>query len=328
MEQRSVGRGALEVSAIGLGCMSMSGTYGKSDDAASIAVVHRALDLGVSFLDSSDMYGWGHNEELLGRALAGRRQGAVVATKFGQVRSPDGAGNLVDGSAAYVRTACEASLKRLGIDTIDLYYQHRVDPKVPIEETVGAMARLREEGKIRALGLCETAPATLRRAHAVHPIAALQMEYSLLYRHPAEELLSVCRELGITFVAYSPIGRSLLAGGVERHDDIPADDRRRQHPRFQGSNLEHNARLVRGLAEIARAKGATPAQLALAWLLARGQDIVPIPGTKRLDRLEENVGALRVRLDAEDLRRIDERVPAGAGAGTRYPEAQMKGVYI
>ena len=328
MEHRSLGRGGLEVSAIGLGLMSMSGTYGKSDDAGSIAVIHRALDLGVTFLDSSDMYGWGHNEELLGRALAGRRASAVVATKFGQVRSPDGAGNLVDGRAAYVRSACEASLRRLGIDTIDLYYQHRVDPKVPIEETVGAMARLREEGKIRALGLCETAPATLRRAHAVHPIAALQMEYSLLYRHPAEELLGVCRELGIAFVAYSPIGRSLLAGGVERPEDIPADDRRRQHPRFQGANLEHNARLVRSLAEIAKAKGATPAQLALAWLLARGRDVVPIPGTKRVDRLQENAGALRVRLEPDDLRRIDEAMPPGAGAGTRYPEPQMKGVYI
>jgi aryl-alcohol dehydrogenase-like predicted oxidoreductase len=328
MEQRPVGRSALTVSAIGLGCMSMSGTYGKSDDAASIAVIHRALDLGVNFLDSSDMYGWGHNEELLGRALAGRRDGVVVATKFGQVRSPDGAGNLVDGSAGYVRTACEASLKRLGIDTIDLYYQHRVDPKVPIEETVGAMARLREEGKIRALGLCETAPATLRRAHAVHPIAALQMEYSLLYRQPAEDVLKVCRELGIGFVAYSPIGRSLLAGGVERPEDIPADDRRRQHPRFQGPNLEHNAKLVRRLAEMAGPKGATPAQLAIAWLLARGRDILPIPGTKRLDRLEENLGAQRVRLDADDLRRIDEAVPPGAGAGTRYPEPQMKGVYL
>ena len=328
MEHRPVGRSALSVSAIGLGCMSMSGTYGKSDDAASIAVIHRALDLGVNFLDSSDMYGWGHNEELLGRALAGRRQGAVVATKFGQVRSPDGAGNLVDGSAGYVRTACEASLKRLGIDTIDLYYQHRVDPKVPIEETVDAMARLREEGKIRALGLCETAPATLRRAHAVHPIAALQMEYSLLYRQPAEDVLTVCRELGVGFVAYSPIGRSLLAGGVERPEDIPADDRRRQHPRFQGPNLEHNAKLVRRLAEMARAKGATPAQLAIAWLLARGRDILPIPGTKRLDRLEENLGAGRVKMDADDLRRIDEAMPPGAGAGTRYPEPQMKGVYL
>jgi aryl-alcohol dehydrogenase-like predicted oxidoreductase len=328
MEYRPLGHEALRVSALGLGCMSMSGTYGKSDDAASIAVIHRALDLGVTFLDSSDMYGWGHNEELLARALAGRRQGVAVATKFGQVRSPDGGGNLVDGSAAYVRTACEASLKRLGTDTIDLYYQHRVDPKVSIEETVGAMARLREEGKIRALGLCEVAPATLRRAQAVHPIAAVQMEYSLLYRQPAEEILAVCRELGVAFVAYAPIGRSLLAGGVERPEDIPADDRRRQHPRFQGGNLDHNARLVRRLAEIARGKGATPAQLALAWLLARERDIVPIPGTKRVDRLEENVGALRVRLDADDLRQIDEAMPPGAGAGTRYPEPQMKGVYI
>ncbi len=328
MEYRPLGHEALRVSALGLGCMSMSGTYGKSDDAASIAVIHRALDLGMTFLDSSDMYGWGHNEELLARALAGRRQGVAVATKFGQVRSPDGGGNLVDGSAAYVRTACEASLKRLGTDTIDLYYQHRVDPKVSIEETVGAMARLREEGKIRALGLCEVAPATLRRAQAVHPIAAVQMEYSLLYRQPAEEILAVCRELGVAFVAYAPIGRSLLAGGVERPEDIPADDRRRQHPRFQGGNLDHNARLVRRLAEIARGKGATPAQLALAWLLARGRDIVPIPGTKRVDRLEENVGALRVRLDAADLRQIDEAMPPGAGAGTRYPEPQMKGVYI
>jgi aryl-alcohol dehydrogenase-like predicted oxidoreductase len=328
MEYRPLGHEALRVSALGLGCMSMSGTYGKSDDAASIAVIHRALDLGVTFLDSSDMYGWGHNEELLARALAGRRQGVAVATKFGQVRSPDGGGNLVDGSAAYVRTACEASLRRLGTDTIDLYYQHRVDPKVSIEETVGAMARLREEGKVRALGLCEVAPATLRRAQAVHPIAALQMEYSLLYRQPAEEILAVCRELGVAFVAYAPIGRSLLAGGVERPEDVPADDRRRQHPRFQGGNLDHNARLVRRLAEIARGKGATPAQLALAWLLALGRDIVPIPGTKRVDRLEENVGALGVRLDADDLRQIDEAMPPGAGAGTRYPEPQMKGVYI
>ena len=328
MEHRLLGHGALRVSAIGLGCMSMSGAYGKSDDDASIAVIHRALDLGVDFLDSSDMYGWGHNEELLRRALAGRRHGVVLATKFGQVRSPDGAGNLVDGGAAYVRSACEASLKRLGVDTIDLYYQHRVDPKVPIEETVGAMARLREEGKIRALGLCETAPGTLRRAHAVHPIAALQMEYSLLYRQPAEDALAVCRELGVAFVAYSPLGRSLLAGQVERPDDIPADDRRRQHPRFQGANLDHNARLVGRLREIAREKGATPAQLALAWLLARGQDVIPIPGTKRVDRLEDNTGALHVRLDAADLRRLDEAMPPGAGAGTRYPEPQMKGVYI
>ena len=266
MEQRLLGHGALRVSAIGLGCMSMSGTYGKSDDAGSIAVIHRALDLGIDFLDSSDMYGWGHNEELLRRALAGRRDGAVLATKFGQVRSPDGAGNLVDGSAAYVRSACEASLKRLGIDTIDLYYQHRVDPKVSIEETVGAMARLREEGKIRALGLCETAPATLRRAHAVHPIAALQMEYSLLYRQPAEDALAVCRELGIAFVAYSPLGRSLLAGGVERPDDIPADDRRRQHPRFQGpeSRAQRAAGAPPGRDRAGQGRDARPARARVA----------------------------------------------------------------
>jgi aryl-alcohol dehydrogenase-like predicted oxidoreductase len=328
MDQRNLGHGDLVVSAIGLGCMSMSGMYGKSDDAASVAVIHRALALGVTFLDSSDMYGWGHNEELLGRALRGRRSGVVLATKFGQVRSPDGGGNLVDGRPADVRVACDASLKRLGVDVIDLYYQHRVDPRVPIEETVGAMSRLREEGKIRALGLCEAAPATLRRAHAVHPIAALQMEYSLLYRQPAEDVLPVCRELGIAFVAYSPLGRSLLAGGVARPEDIPADDRRRQHPRFQGANLEHNLRLAGRLGEIARAKGATSAQVALAWLLARGPDVVPIPGTKRLERLEENVGALRLALGPEDLRRIDEVLPPGAGAGSRYPEAQMKGVYL
>jgi aryl-alcohol dehydrogenase-like predicted oxidoreductase len=328
MEHRRLGSSGLEVSAIGLGCMSMSGTYGKSDDDQSIAVIHRALDLGVNFLDSSDMYGWGQNEELVRRALVGRRQGVVLGTKFGQVRSPDGGGNLVDGRAAYVRRACEASLARLGIDTIDLYYQHRVDTKVPIEETVGAMARLREEGKIRALGLCETAPDTLRRAHAVHPIAALQMEYSLLYRQPAEDALAVCRELGIAFVAYAPLGRSLLAGGVERIEDIPPDDRRRQHPRFQTSNLDHNARLARRLADIARAKGTTAARVALAWLLARGRDIVPIPGTKRIERLEENAGAVHVRLDADDLHRIGATLPPGAGAGTRYPEPQMKGVYI
>jgi len=328
MEHRRLGSSGLEVSAIGLGCMSMSGTYGKSDDGQSMAVIHRALDLGVDFLDSSDMYGWGHNEELIRRALVGRRRGVVLATKFGQVRSPDGGGNLVDGSEAYVRRACEASLARLGSDTIDLYYQHRVDPKVPIEETVGAMARLREEGKIRALGLCEAGPDTLRRAHAVHPIAALQMEYSLLYRQPAEDALALCRELGIAFVAYSPLGRSLLAGTVERVEDIPADDRRRQHPRFQGSNLDHNAGLARRLADIARAKGTTAARVALAWLLARGLDIVPIPGTKRIERLEENTGAVRVRLDTDDLRRIDATLPPGAGAGTRYPEPQMRGVYI
>jgi aryl-alcohol dehydrogenase-like predicted oxidoreductase len=325
---RKLGRSPLGVSAIGLGLMSMSGTYGQSDDAQSVTVIQRAIDLGISFLDSSDMYGWGHNEELLGRALRGRRDRVVLTTKFGQVRSPDGKANLVNGRPEYVRQACDASLKRLGVEVIDLYYQHRVDPTVPIEETVGAMTRLVEQGKVRALGLCEAAPATLRRAHAVHPLAALQSEYSLLYRQPAEDTLPTCRELGIGFVAYSPLGRGFLSGRIESEAAIPADDRKRQHPRFQGANFEHNRRLVAQIEALAREKRCTPAQLALAWLLARGEDIVPIPGTKRVGYLEENLGALDVRLDAGDLARIDEAMPPGAAAGPRYPEAQMKGVHI
>jgi aryl-alcohol dehydrogenase-like predicted oxidoreductase len=328
MRRRQLGKSPLTVSAIGLGLMSMSGTYGKSDDEQSIAVIHRALDLGVTLLDSSDMYGWGQNEALLGRALRGRRDRAVVATKFGQVRSPDGKGNLVNGRPEYVREACDASLARLGVTEIDLYYQHRVDPTVPIEETVGAMARLVEQGKVRHLGLCEAAPATLRRAHAVHPIAALQSEYSLLYRSPAEETLPTCRELGIGYVAYSPLGRGFLSGRIRSAAEIPEDDRKRQHPRFQGDNFVKNRALVARLEAIAREKGCTPAQLVLAWLLARGEDIVPIPGTKRVAYLEENLGALAIRLTAGDLARIDEAMPPGAAAGTRYPEAQMKGVHI
>jgi aryl-alcohol dehydrogenase-like predicted oxidoreductase len=328
MRHRKLGNSDLEVSAIGLGCMSMSGVYGPGDDAESIAVVHEALDRGVNFLDSSDMYGWGHNEELLGRALKGRRDRAVLATKFGQVRSPDGKGNLVDGRPEYVGQACDASLKRLGVDVIDLYFQHRVDPKVPIEETVGAMARLVEQGKVRHLGLSEAAPATIRRAHAVHPLSAVQSEYSLLYRNPAEEILPTTRELGITFFAYSPLGRSFLTGTVHTAADIPEGDRRHQHPRFQAQNLEHNARLVARIEEIAKEKGVRPAQLALAWLLARGEDIVPIPGSKRRAHLEENVGALDVRLDPGDVQRIDEAMPPGAAAGSRYPEPQMKGVHL
>lgn len=327
MRYRTLGAGGLRVSALGLGCMSMSGVYGAADEAECIRVIQRALDLGVTLLDTADMYGWGQNEELVGRALRGRRAGVVVATKFGQVRDPAGGPNRVDGRPAHVRAACEASLRRLGVDVIDLYYQHRVDPRVPIEETVGAMARLREEGKIRALGLCETAPGTLRRAHAVHPITALQMEYSLLYREPAEELLGVCRELGIGFVAYSPLGRSLLTGSVRSLEDIPEGDRRREHPRFQGAHLQHNLRLVAALEGLARARGVTPAQLALAWLLARGEDVVPIPGTKRVERLEENLGALAVTLAVEDLRRLDELAPPGAAAGPRYPEPQLRAVY-
>ncbi|MBI4012505.1 MAG: aldo/keto reductase [Candidatus Rokubacteria bacterium] len=328
MHYRKLGNSSLDVSAIGLGCMSMSGVYGPGDDAESIAVIHRALDLGVSFLDSSDMYGWGHNEELIGRAIKGRRDQVVLTTKFGQVRSPDGKGNLVDGRPEYVRQACDASLARLGVEVIDLYYQHRVDPKVPIEETVGAMARLVEQGKVRYLGLSEAAPATIRRAHAVHPLSAVQSEYSLLYRNPAEETLPTCRELHISYVAYSPLGRGFLTGTIHAPGDIPAGDRRHQHPRFQEKNFEHNARLVGRIEEIAREKGVRPAQLVLAWLLARGEDIIPIPGSKRRAHLEENVGALGVRLDPSDLARIDAAMPPDAAAGTRYPEPQMKGVFI
>jgi aryl-alcohol dehydrogenase-like predicted oxidoreductase len=327
MRQRTLGKSGIAVSAIGLGCMSMSGTYGQSDDVQSIAVIHRALDAGIDFLDSSDMYGWGHNEELLGRALKGRRRRAVIATKFGQVRNPDGT-MAVNGRPEHVARACDASLRRLGVDVIDLYYQHRVDPAVPIEETVGAMARLVEAGKARALGLSEAAPATIRRAHAVHPIAAVQCEYSLLYRNPAEEILPTCRELGIGFVAYSPLGRGFLSGRITAESDLAPDDRRRQHPRFQDDNFAHNRRLVARIEEIARSKGVMPSQLVLAWLLARGEDIVPIPGTKRAAYLEENLGALDVKLDDADLARIDEAMPPDAAAGTRYPAPQMKGVNL
>jgi aryl-alcohol dehydrogenase-like predicted oxidoreductase len=327
MEYRRLGQGGLVVSALGLGCMSMSSAYGKSDDTEAIAVIHRALDLGLTFLDSSDMYGWGQNEELIGRAVRGRREQVVLATKFGQVRNPGGA-NLVNGRPEYVREACDASLRRLGVEAIDLYYQHRVDPGVPIEETVGGMSRLVERGKVRHLGLSEAAPATIRRAHRTWPIAAVQLEYSLLYREEAEETLPVCHELGIGFVAYAPLGRSLLTGGVARLDDIPEDDRRRQHPRFEGQNLEKNLALVGRVEAMAREKGASPAQLALAWLLARGTEIVPIPGTKRRARLDENLGALDLSLTPEDVRALDEAVPRGAAAGRRYPDAQMKGVYL
>jgi aryl-alcohol dehydrogenase-like predicted oxidoreductase len=281
----------------------------------------------MSFLDSSDMYGWGHNEQLIGRALRGHRGGVVLATKFGQVRNADGA-NVVDGRPEHVRRACDASLRRLGVDEIDLYYQHRVDPKVPIEETVGAMARLVEQGKVRGLGLSEAAPATIRRAHAIHPISAVQLEYSLLYRQPAEEALATCRELGITLVAYSPLGRGLLSGRIQTAAEIPEDDRKRQHPRFQGENFDHNRRLVGRVEAIAREKGVTPSQLALAWLLAQGSDVVPIPGTKRVAYLEENLGALGIGLSTDDRRRLDEAMPAGAAKGERYPEAQLRAVYL
>jgi aryl-alcohol dehydrogenase-like predicted oxidoreductase len=328
MEQRTLGKSTLQVSAVGLGLMSMSGTYGKPDDNESIAVIQRALDLGVNFLDSSDMYGWGQGEELLGRALKGRRDKAIVATKFGQVKNPAGGGNLVNGRPEYVLEACDASLERLGLDVIDLYYQHRVDPKVPIEETVGGMKRLVERGKVRAIGLCEAAATTVRRAHAVHPLAALQTEYSLLYRAEAEAVLPTLRELGISFVAYSPLGRSMLTGSVKTAADIPDGDRRRDHPRFQDGNLARNRELVERLEAMASEKGCTVGQLVLAWLLAQGPDLVPIPGTKRRERLEENVGALQVKLSPADVKRISDAMPAGAAAGLRYPEPQMKGVGI
>ena len=327
MERRQLGHSTLSVPALGLGCMSMSGTYGKQDDAQSIDVVHRAIDLGVNFLDSSDMYGLGQNEELLGRAIRGRRDQVVMSTKFGQVRTPEGK-MTVNGRPDYVTQACDASLRRLGIDVIDLYYQHRVDPTVPIEDTVGAMKRLIERGKVRYIGLCEAAPATVRRAHQIHPLSALQSEFSLLYRVQAEEILPTLRELGISFVAYSPLGRSWLTGRVDALSDIPSDDRRRDHPRFLEANFAKNRELVMRLEPIAKEKGCTPGQLALAWLLAQGQDVVPIPGTKRKERLEENVKAAAVRLDTRDVEQIAAAIPAGAAAGTRYPEPQMKGVHI
>ena len=327
MDHRTLGKSSLRVSPIGLGLMSLSGVYGPADDAESVALVHSALDHGVNFLDSSDAYGSGQNEELLGRALKGRRQQAVLATKFGNIRTPDGK-PAVNGRPEYVLQACDASLKRLGVDVIDLYYQHRVDPGTPIEDTVGAMKRLVEQGKVRFLALSEARPETIRRAHKVHAITAVQSEYSLLYRRDAEETLETTRELGISFVAYSPLGRSFLTGQVQKLADIPENDRRRDHPRFQGESFEKNLELVHRLEAIAHEKRCTPGQLVLAWLLAQGPDVVPIPGTKRRHRLEENLGALAVRLSAEDVRRISDTVPSGAGAGLRYPEAQLKAVYL
>lgn len=327
-ESRRLGGSVLEVFPIGLGCMSLSGAYGKSDDAQGIRVIHHAIDRGVTLLDSSDMYGWGHNETLLGKALAGgRRAKVVLATKFGQIQRPGGA-NGVDGRPEYVKAACEASLKRLGVDVIDLYYQHRVDPSVPIEETVGAMAELVKAGKVRALGLSEARPETIRRAHRTFPIAAVQSEYSLLYRKDAEETLQTTRELGISFVAYSPLGRSLLTGAVRQPSDIPEGDGRGRHPRFSADNLTRNLALASAVDAMAKARGCTAGQIALAWLLAQGTDIVPIPGTKRVERVDENLGALDVALSAEDVARLSSAFPPGAAAGTRYAEAQMKAVYL
>jgi aryl-alcohol dehydrogenase-like predicted oxidoreductase len=315
-----------QVSAIGLGCMSLSSVYGASDDRASIDLIRDALDRGVTLLDTSDMYGWGHNEKLVGEAIAGRRPEVFLATKFGNLGGRDG--KFADGRPEYVIASCDASLKRLNVEVIDLYYQHRIDTTVPIEETAGAMAALVKAGKVRFLGLSEARPETIRRAHGVHPIAAVQNEYSLLYRAEAEETLRTTRELGITFVPYSPLGRGLLTAKVEDSVSLADNDARKRHPRFAADNIAHNLDLVHRVAAIAQRKGCTPGQLALAWLLAQGPDIVPIPGTKRKERLAENVGALAVELSEADVAVISAAVPPGAAAGLRYPEAQMKSVFL
>jgi aryl-alcohol dehydrogenase-like predicted oxidoreductase len=326
MEKRALGRSGLQVSTIGLGCMGMSEFYGSGDEAESISVIHRAIELGVTFLDTADIYGSGRNEELVGRALSGRRDQVVLATKFGNVRAADGRFVGVNGKPEYVRSACDASLQRLGVDVIDLYYQHRVDPNTPIEETVGAMADLVRQGKIRFLGLSEAGPQTIRRAQSVHPIAALQTEYSLWSRDPEAEILPTVRELGTGFVAYSPLGRGFLTGRFKKPEDLEAGDWRRNSPRFQGENFQRNLRLVSEIENIAREKGAKASQLALAWVLAQGNDIVPIPGTKRTRYLEENVAATERRLTSDDLARIDRALPRGAASGPRYPEAAMQAV--
>ncbi|MCB2379500.1 aldo/keto reductase [Hymenobacter sp. BT635] len=327
METRNLGPQGLRVSALGLGCMGMSDFYGQRDDAESTRTLHRAQELGVTFFDTADMYGPFLNEELVGRAFQGRRQQVVIATKFGILRDPnDPSKRGVSGRPEYVRQACDASLKRLGTDYIDLYYQHRVDPDTPIEETVGAMSRLVEEGKVRYLGLSEAAADTVRRAHRVHPISALQTEYSLWSREPEDEILPTVRELGIGFVPYSPLGRGFLTGQIQQFDDLDPDDYRRHTPRFQGENFQKNLDLVARIKDLAAQKGCSASQLALAWVLAQGPDIVPIPGTKRISYLEENLGALQVQLSRQELEQINEIAPQGAAAGLRYPEQMMRSV--
>lgn len=326
MEYRLLGNTGINISALGLGCMGMSEFYGSHRDAESIAVIHYALDHGINFLDTADMYGVGHNEELVGRAIRDRREQVVLATKFGNMRGADGSFLGVNGRPEYVRSACEASLRRLGVETIDLYYQHRVDPTTPIEETVGAMAELVKAGKVRHLGLSEAAAGTIRRACAVHPIAALQTEYSLWTRDCETDILPTCRELGITFVAYSPLGRGFLTGTIRGADDLEPGDWRRNAPRFQPRHLDQNLALLRDFEAVAVELRRTPGQLALAWLLARGNDIVPIPGTRRIERIEENLGALAVRLSASDMDRLERMFPPGRVAGDRYPEGGMRAV--
>jgi len=327
MTKLPLGKSDLLAARLGLGCMGMSEFYGPGDEAESIRTIHRALDLGINFLDTADIYGLGRNEELVGKALRDRRNEAVLATKFGNVRGKDGSWMGVNGKPDYVRSCCEASLRRLGVDVIDLYYQHRVDPETPIEETVGAMAEMVREGKVRYLGLSEAAPASIRRACAVHTITALQTEYSLWTRDPEADVLRTCRENGIAFVAYSPLGRGALTGAIRNLDDLADSDYRRNSPRFAEGNLSRNLSMVDRLAGMAAEKKCRPAQLALAWLLTRGQDIFPIPGTKHVNRLEENAGALEVSLTPEEVARLESAFPVGAAAGTRYPEQAMKAVH-
>ncbi|KIF83616.1 aldo/keto reductase [Noviherbaspirillum autotrophicum] len=324
MQTRKLGQQGLEVSALGLGCMGMSEFYGRGDEAESMATIHRALELGINFLDTADMYGPFVNEVLVGKAIGDRRDKVILATKFGNVRGEKGEFLGIRGDAAYVRQACDASLKRLGVDHIDLYYQHRVDPNVPIEETIGAMAELVKAGKVRYLGMSEAAPETIRRAHKVHPISALQTEYSLWSRDVEAQVLPTVRELGIGYVAYSPLGRGFLTGQIKRPEDLAEDDYRRHSPRFQGENFQRNLNLVAEVERMAQEKGCSPAQLALAWVLAQGEDIVPIPGSKRRRNLEDNAGALTVQLSAEDLARMDRILPPGAAAGDRYAAAAMQ----